>query len=150
MTNIEQAYLRGFCKMAEAHGVNPEVLAKYAQYTSSNPYAAKQQELQNFNNYVGSLPAAKINTTNRLNPVSTKPISANDIVNAASKAGKLPGGKPVMAPPTRGTVRDINVVDAPEDFSELSSALANWRARAARSRALGGVAGTVPRVPSTR
>ena len=31
MANIEQAYLRGFCKTAEAHGVNPEALAKFAQ-----------------------------------------------------------------------------------------------------------------------
>ena len=42
----KESYIRGFCKAAEARGVDPQVLAKFAQQYKTEGYAPKMDPLE--------------------------------------------------------------------------------------------------------
>ncbi len=62
MTNIEKAYIEGFSKVAEAHGVDPEELAKQAQWAQIGRLASKVAPyIQRGAKTVSNLPGAAMN-----------------------------------------------------------------------------------------
>jgi hypothetical protein len=66
----KQSYLRGFCKAASAHGVDPGALSEFVQKQAQTP------ALDSFARWADKQPAAKISTP------------------------KAPVAKPTIAPPT--------------------------------------------------
>lgn len=75
----KQSYLRGFCKAASAHGVDPGALSEFVQKQAQTP------ALDSFARWADKQPAAKISTPKA--PVATN-------------VTKTPVAKPTIAPPT--------------------------------------------------
>ena len=104
MTNIEKAYMEGFSKVAEAHGVDPEALAKQAQWAQIGRLASKVAPyIQRGAQTVSNLPVAAVNAGKNLKNLSkatvpylqqgaqTAKAYANKGVNLAKQVGRQAG-----------------------------------------------------------